>query len=314
MAAALAVTGPAAAEEIACGANGAPAGAIELREAVVSFSALASGGEPTPYAAFLIPAGWAFEGAASIVGDEPCGVMEKARWRAASPDGAASVEMLPAEGWTASAHAAQFSVCQSRNVADAATYAAAIVKGLAPDAVLGEARERADIVEPFNEQLKGMSDYGARAQATAAELSFELAGADGVTEYGLLIAAVTTFTPEPVIPEYETRAMSFPSLLARSRGRTPDAGLIEMIRASALANPNWPALRADLFRPPGHQPDPRIRKVIRPPEPFPARETGPAVEACGKSFVALKTRHVWKGADGGFLYAPALTAALEKTP
>ncbi len=313
---AAALAASSATAEIACGANGAPEGAVEMREAILGIGAVSATDAKTPYAAFLIPATWKDEGAVALDGADPCGVTEKPRWRAMSPDGASSIEILPGEGWTVSAHAAQFSACPSRDSRSAATHAAALIKSGAPGASVVDVRERTDIVEPFKDQIKRLGETGARVEVTAAEMSFEARMASGETEYGLLVAAVTTFTPAASIPEYETRATALPSLLARSRGKAPDAALVEAVRASALTDPNWVRRREEAMRPPGYLPDLQERSIRRwTSEPFPVRETGAgAANACGQSFATLTIANLWKAEDGRFWFSPALTAALAAAP
>jgi hypothetical protein len=309
--AALLASTPAAAEEIACRADGVPADAIEMREAILRFDPSTLGGADASYAAFLIPADWREEGSAVFDYADPCGAMEKPRWRAASPDGEASVEFLAGEGWTASAHKAQFSNCAARDIYNARGYADALARSVAPDATFGELRDRGDIVEPFRKQLQAYDQYGARTEASAAEIDFERLGEGGGAEYGLIVAAVMTFTPAPTIPEFETRATAMPPLIARSKGVAPNAALVEAIRASALVDPNWLRYRERLTAPPGRMPTPGDRLPIRQQqEPFPEREAGEGAKVCGRTFSALTVPSIWRRDDGRYWFAPALKPPL----
>ena len=309
----LALLAPSAlAEEIACGPEGAPAGAVELREAPVPVSGFGDEANPMPYVSFLVPAAWKDDGRVTIDPSDPCGVDEKMFWRAASPDESLTIEIAPGAGWTASARPAQFSACLSRDLHDAAAYGAALLKAAAPAATVTATRERADIAEPIREQFKSFDGYAGKADVSAVEIAFEAPSADGVPERGLLIAATTKITPHPAIPEYEARVTAFPSLLARSRGGTPDAALVELVRSSAIANPNWVRLRERFFAPPGMLPDPR-QPLSRRFElvPFPEREAVGEATACGRRFARLKASDAWRSEDNRLWFSPALTAALE---
>ncbi len=306
----LAPSAPAA--EIACGPEGAPAGAVELREAPVPVIGFGDESNQMPYVSFLVPAAWKDDGRVTIDPSDPCGVTEKIVWRAASPDGSSSIEVTPGAGWTASARPAQFSACLSRDLHDAAGYGAALLSAAAPAATVTATRDRADIAEPIREQVKSFDGYAGKVDVSAFEIAFEARPADGTIERGLLISAMTKVTPHPSIPEYEALVTAFPSLLARTRGGTPDAALVEMVRSSAIANPNWVKLRERIFAPPGLLPDPR-QPLSRRYEPvsFPEREPVGEATACGRRFARLKAADAWRSDDNRFWFSTALTAALE---
>jgi len=303
---------PALAEEIACRAGGVPSDAIELREATVNVAGFGEGDQALAYVSFLVPADWKDEGVVILDPADGCGVTEKARWRAEAPDGSVSIAMTPGEGWTASARPAQFSACASRDIHDAAGYAAALLASAAPGAAAQAVRERPDIADPVRKLIAGTDGYGATVTITAAEIAFTKADESGGTVQGLLVAAMAAYTPHPAIPEFETRATAFPSMLVQSRKGAPDPVFVEMVRASAIANPNWVRLRERLFGPPGLPGNPRDR-ITRQIEkiPFPAREAGEPVTACGNRFAPLKTPNVWRSDDGRTWFSSALSGALE---
>jgi hypothetical protein len=304
--------GPALAEEIVCRAGGVPSDAIELREAPVNVAGFGEGDQAVAYVSFLVPADWKDEGVVILDAADGCGVIEKARWRAEAPDGSASIAMTPGEGWTASARPAQFSACASRDVHDAAGYAAALLESEAPGAKVEAVRERADIADPVRKLMAVTDGYGATLKITAAEIAFTKPDENGARVHGLLVAAMAAYTPHPTIPELETRATAFPSMLVQSRKGAPDAVFVEMVRASAIANPNWVRLRERFFASPGLPGDPRDR-ITRQFEklPFPEREAGEPVTACGSRFAPLKTANVWRSEDGRIWFSSALTGALE---
>lgn len=313
IAAALLSAAPALADELACRAGGVPADAVELREATINVAGWGEGNQATAYASFLIPADWKDEGSVILDVADPCGVTEKPRWRAAAPDGSMSIEVTPGDGWTASADRAQFSACPSRDIHHAAGYAEALLMTAAPGAVVQAVRDRPDIANPIEEQMKFPDGFGATLQVSAAEADFTQPDGDGAV-HGLVVAAIAMVTPDMMIPEYERRVTALPSLLARSRKGPPDPALVEMVRASALPNPNWLRLRERIFAPPGRLRDPRD-KITKNLErlPFPEREAGNPVAACGRRFAPLRASNVWRSEDGRTWFSPELTGALETT-
>lgn len=303
---------PGLAEEIACRAGDVPADAIELREAPVNVAGLGEGDQAMAYVSLLIPADWKEEGIVILDAADGCGVTEKARWRAEAPDGSLSIAMTPGEGWTASARPAQFGACASRDVHDAAGYAAALLESGAPGAKVEAVRERADIADPIRELIAVTDGYGATLNITAAEIAFTKADENGGAVHGLLVTAMAAYTPHPTIPEFETRATAFPSMLVQSRNGAPDPVFVEMVRASAIANPNWARLRDRMFTQPGLPGNPRDRITTSFQKlPFPEREAGEPVAACGTRFAPLKTPNVWRSEDGRTWFSPTLSGALE---
>lgn len=306
------LSSPAFGADVPCGAASAPEGAMEMREAVVKIDAL---GDAFPYLSILVPSAWSDSGAAEFDPAESCGAHEKLRWRATAPDGAASIEILPGAGWTASARPAEFSACKSRNLQDAASYAMSLLETAAPSAKVREVLDRPDLSAPINAQFASYNGYAGQTKASAVEVRFEAPAQGASVEHGAVVAVVMTFTPHISIPENETRATAFPVLLARARGASLDPGLVEAVRASALASPRWLAVREQWFSPTGMLPDPRkpISALLAAPD-FAERETLPEATACGGRIKKLKAAVVWKGDDGRYWYVPARPAALEHAP
>ncbi|MFN3960499.1 MAG: hypothetical protein ACK4NP_11355 [Parvularculaceae bacterium] len=302
---------PAPAVEIACRAGGVPADAIELREAPVNVVGLGEGDQAMAYVSFLTPADWKDEGIVSLDAADGCGVTEKARWRAEAPDGSVSIAMTPGEGWTASARPGQFSACASRDIHDAEGYAKALLASEAPGAAVEAVRERPDIADPIRRLIAAPEVYGETLTISAAEIAFTMADENGPVQ-GLLVTAMAAFTPHPAIPEFETRATAFPSMIVQSRKGAPDPAFVEMVRASAIANPNWVRLRERMLAAPALTGDPRDRITGRFEKlPFPKREAGEPVAACGSRFAPLKTPNVWRSEDGRTWFSSALSGALE---
>lgn len=292
-----------------CGAGGAPENAIELREATVRIDAF---GDAYPYLSILVPSSWTDSGAAVFDPGDACGAQERLHWRAVSPDGAASIEILPGAGWTASARPAQFSSCGSRDIHDAAGFARHLLATAAPRADIRETLDRQDLSEPVNAQFAASSEYAGKMEASAAEIRFDAPSPDGAAEQGAIVALIVTFTPPPFIPENEARATAFPALMARARGAAVDMRLMEAVRASALASPRWQAFRERMLAPPGVLPDPRkpISAIRAAPE-FSERETAPEAGACGGRVRKLTSADIWKGDDGRYWLVAAGPVGLE---
>ncbi|NWG91130.1 MAG: hypothetical protein HXY21_01290, partial [Parvularculaceae bacterium] len=94
-----------------CAGDGAPPGAVAMKEFAIPDAALSAPGRPFPYISVLAPADWKAEGALDPRAGDPCGLRHALRWRAASPDGLATIAILPDESWFASRHETQFSSC-----------------------------------------------------------------------------------------------------------------------------------------------------------------------------------------------------------
>jgi hypothetical protein len=277
----------------ACADDGTPAGAVEMKDFIVPDVALSTRERPFPYLALFAPADWTAEGALQPVAGDPCGVSVALRWRAASPDGRATIEALTNEVWTASRHKAQFSSCPSRAVFSAAEHAEELLARRGIRAATKTWRAREDIAALF----RTPPTAGGETVADAIELLFRTETAMD----GLLIAAVVISKPAPSIPEYEWRAYAPPSLLATAPAGALDASLIEAVRASAIVNPGWPATHESLF---SAYPAPE-RKTIGARPPFPDRKTGAPTIRCGRTYAPLKTPHLWRRDDGrAYFIAP----------
>lgn len=300
---------------MACRAGGVPADAVEMREAVIEIEARAGMDAPYPFLAALVPADWTIDGAVALDGADNCGVYEKPRLRAVSADGAASLEIVPGAGWTASPYKAQFSGCKSRNLHDAARYAEELLKSAESKAAITGSAERADLTDQFKSYVDYVNASGARADASAAELTFEVRSPGAAPMHGVIIAAMLTNTPHIHIPEHEKRATAYPAVIARTRGAAPDPKLVEAFRASATVNPGWMSVRERLLGWSGRgSADGDLRTLIRNAAPFPARASGAAAKACGGSFASLDLANLWKAEDGRIWFSPSLTGALAGPP
>lgn len=302
---------PSLGADLACASDGIPEGAIELEEIIVPDFSFSNPASPLAYISILGPVGWLSEGGLSVDVADPCGSTDRLRWRLYSPDQAFSVDLLPAEGWTASSRAMQFSACPARDVLGAADYVDDLLKRHGLVATRTKSSVRTDIIESYRRAAFDGSDSFV-IDAIETHLTFQPrkdAGSGG--DEGLAVAAVVLFKPAVTIPEHETRAWSLPTIEARAPAGALNRDLIEAVRTSALLNPNWVRLR-DRMRLAGQLPT--VGDVnperLRSEEPFPVREGGLGVKACNVQFQALSSPQFWRSEDGRFWYAPMLPVDL----
>lgn len=281
-------TGAGASER--CGADGVPAGAVLFKEFVIPDLSLSAKDRLFPYIALLAPADWIAEGALSPRKDHPCGLRAALGWRAASPDGRSTIEVVPDDAWTASRWKAQFSSCPSRAVFHAAAYAEDLLKKRGVKATIAEVRAREDIAAPWRRPLTAAGE----TQADAVEIDFRTEpAADGAAGADMLaIAAIAISAPGMGIPENEERAYALPALIATAPPGTLDRELVEAVRASAIVNPGWAS--ADQRKSGGEAPD----------AAFPERAAGAPTAKCGSAFAPLGIRQLWRRDDGRAYFIP----------
>jgi len=297
--------------DLACASDGIPEGAIELEEIIVPDLSFSNSASPLAYISILGPAGWLSEGGLSVDVADPCGSTDRLRWRVYSPDQAFSIDLYPAEGWTASNRATQFSACPARDIHGAVDYVDDLLKRHGLVVTRTKSRVRSDIIESFRSAAFDGSDSFV-IDAIETHMTFEPrkdARSDG--DDGLAMAAVVLFKPAVTIPEHETRAWSLPTIVARAPAGALNRDLIEAVRTSVLLNPNWVRLRdrmrlAGRLSPMGDINPERLRSE----ELFPVRDGGLGVKACGVQFQALSSPQLWRSEDGRFWYAPILSVNL----
>ncbi|NWG92028.1 MAG: hypothetical protein HXY21_05910, partial [Parvularculaceae bacterium] len=283
----------------ACAGDGAPPGAVAMKEFAIPDAALSAPGRPLAYMSVLAPADWKAEGALYPRAGDPCGLRFSLKWRAASPDGRSTVETFPEAAWTASRREAQFSSCPSRPVFSAAEYAEDLLSRHGVKAPAATWRAREDIAAPFRTPPAA----GGETTADAGELSFRAEGASDA----LLIAAVVIWKPAHFIPEDEWRGYAPPAILATAPAGKLDADLVEAVRASAIVNPDWQAAQERLS---GADAAP-MRKTVAARPPFPNRTAGAPVTKCGRAYAPLSTPLLWRRDDGRVYYIPRGAASVQ---
>jgi hypothetical protein len=287
-----------------CSPEGIPAGALRLQESVVLDPSLTSSGKPVAYMSLLAPADWKAVGSATSAHDDPCVWGQPlVSWSAISPDKKTRVDILPPEGWTVSVFKTQFSNCPSRPYSSAKELLEKQLDARRIAVNEATATDRMDIEQQLEYQRGGSSGnmWGSGVDATQLDFKTEV---EGAPHRATAIAAIGWSTPAPGIPEDETRANAYPSLLGffpmDASAAEDEAALLEMIRTSPEFNPAW--IRAAQKK--------QGMKVENPPterspdEPFPARIKGADALMCGQPVTGAGLDGVWTSETGQYYFLP----------
>jgi hypothetical protein len=246
-----AAAGPAAEAELqlaqapAQAARGLPSGAIHVQRAVI----LDATGFEAPMAAstLFLPTGWQTQGGVFWDAQFACTNGYNYLWSAISPDGAATINVLPQERWETNNYNGQPSTpgCQSAPYQNARQYLESVVQRWRPGARVLDYRVRDDVQRELAQVNRStpMPLGEARTWVEAGEILF--AYNDRGADMRGSIAAAVVFSMSRMaagagLPTMESlTGFALPAYAVTAPNGRLNLGFFEAIRRTMKPNPQW---------------------------------------------------------------------------
>lgn len=239
-----------------------PSGAIRVQKAdVIDQSGF---GRPMVAATVMIPAGWQTQGGVLWIQNMTgCGKKTPHfAWRATSPDGMSTMEILPEENWSGSNQyvaGMPQQTCPNIQIQTAKEYIHTWVQYNRPGARVLDYRDRYDTVAELDKQLKQMQQQ--QPPMPGIEMRQWIEGGQALIGYNqqgtemrelIGIAVIFTLTRmQGVMPgeiaEYLTIS-TLPGFSMRAPDGRLDFKMAEMLRKSGRPDPQWQAKMAQHYR------------------------------------------------------------------
>jgi hypothetical protein len=201
--------------------------------------------QPMAASTLFLPVGWRWRGGVFWAQQYMCTNGYNFDWSAQSPDGAATIAMLPQMKWESNSYGSAPSTpgCQSAPYTDVQSYLQALVQFWKPGARVIDFRRRPDIekdLTSYNSRTPmPMGEVRNWAEAGEVLFAFNENGRDMRGSVAASVAFSMTLTDAGMGPMQALTGFAFPAYGVTAPNGQLDFALYEAVRRSIKANPAW---------------------------------------------------------------------------
>jgi hypothetical protein len=193
----------------------------------------------------FVPSGWRGEGGVEYPMNDPCGLVNRLRWRATAPDGIGTLEITPEEKWSAANFPVPGNQCPMSQASGAKQYLEWWVQRNRRGARVMDFRPRPDMLKGMESLNTTNPQIGLRSWVDAGEIliAYDLNGKQ--VREAISVTAFFTHTRMPSLgnnpPMELLQASTGPGFAMRMPDGALNFKMIEALRQSIRAAPEWNA-------------------------------------------------------------------------